>query len=88
MLAGLRVVVASGFNRSIPAWVKQKWPQWEEEQRKLVFWVILDMLFRGDVVGDCWMEFVHWAKDNVAEESLAWTNKALRHFDAEKLWEL
>ena len=88
MLAGIRAVVPSGFSKSIPEWFRGQWPEWEEEQRKLVFWVILDMLFRGDVEGEVWTEFIHWAKDNVTNESLKWVNKALRHFDAEKLWEL
>ena len=88
LLAGLRTTISSGFARSIPDWAKANWAGWEEERRKLVFWVILDMLFRGDVEGDCWVEFIHWAKANVTPDSLKWINKSLRHFNAEKLWEL
>ena len=88
LLAGLRAVAASSFSRSTTDWASQRWPDWEEEQRKLVFWVILDMLFRGDIDGPQWMEFIHWAKPQISPESLKWVNKALRHFEAEKLWEL
>lgn len=88
LLAGIRTVATSPFNRSTTDWATQQWPDWEEEQRKLVFWVILDMLFRGDVEGEHWVEFIHWAKPQISPESLKWVNKALRHFEAEKLWEL